>query len=388
MRSIIKLPIVSFGNTCSSVSRERSYRNSTIGKLQTTSAPRCQLGLFLNAQYRTLTRRSISPWVGKEVSFPLRRQLISPYFAHLDQGQRRTFAVTHRVWDEEAVEDLFNQYAQERNGVRSLNCDNIRSLLRGIGEIPADETVSKLFAVADADNNGLIDYDEFLEHANMFLADNPARIIIVLGGPGSGKGRLSKRLTEECNVVHLSSGDMLRQEVALGTKLGEMVQGIMSRGELVSSAIMVALMKKRMKDHPGKRVLLDGFPRSIENAHDLFALCGKPELALHLECDDTILMERIMERGATSSDGPLQVRRDDDNFQAALRRIRTFHSYHYKTLDWLREHHVPIVNLDCSGSPESVWQQLVAIGKLMRPAVKLKAKGKDDETPNPLSFVG
>ena len=278
----------------------------------------------------------------------------------------------HRVWDKEAVVDLFDQYAQARSGgVRSLNCDDIRALLRGIGEPPADETVSKLFAVADADNNGLIDLDEFLEHSISFLGDNPARIILVVGGPGSGKGLLSKRLTQECNVVHLSSGDLLRDEVARNTTLGHTVRDIMGRGELVSSAIMVALMKKRMRDHPGKRVLLDGFPRSIENAHDLVTLCGKPELALHLNCDDTILMERIMGRGASSDSMPQQVRREDDNFQAALQRLRTFHKYHHVTIDWLREQHVPIVNLDCSGSHESVWQQLLAIGRLMRPAVKL-----------------
>jgi deoxyadenosine/deoxycytidine kinase len=110
----------------------------------------------------------------------------------------------------------------------------------------------------------------------------------------------------------------------------------------------------------------DGFPRSIENAHDLVTLCGKPELALHLVCDDTILMERIMARGSSAL-----VPREDDNFQTALQRLRTYHKYHHVTLDWLRENHVPIVNLDCSGDPESVWQQLVAIGRLMRPAVKL-----------------
>jgi len=65
------------------------------------------------------------------------------------------------------------------------------------------------------------------------------------------------------------------------------------------------------------------------------------------------------------------VRREDDNFQTALERIRTYHKYHNVTLDWLRENHVPIINLDCSGDAESVWQQLVSIGRLMRPAVKL-----------------
>jgi adenylate kinase len=179
-----------------------------------------------------------------------------------------------------------------------------------------------------------------------------------------GKGVLSKQLEAECNVVHLSSGDLLRSEVARDTILGRQVREIMARGELVSSAIMVALMKVRMRQHPGKRVLLDGFPRSLENCHDLVALCGKPELALHLECDDTILLERIVVRGQRDC-------REDDNFITALQRVRTYHLYHHSIIRWLRDQHVPVVNLDGSGKPEAVWQQLIAIGRLMRPAVQL-----------------
>jgi adenylate kinase len=186
-------------------------------------------------------------------------------------------------------------------------------------------------------------------------------------------------LEVECNVVHLSSGDMLRDEVSRNTALGRQVRDIMSRGELVSSAIMVALMKKRMRDHPGKRVLLDGFPRSLENAHDLVTLCGKPELALHLQCDDTFLMERVMGRGASSGNIG-EVRREDDNFQTALQRLRTYHKYHHVTMELLREQHVPIVNLDCSGSAESVWDQLKAIGRLMRPAVKSRHSNSSSST--------
>jgi hypothetical protein len=116
------------------------------------------------------------------------------------------------------------------------------------------------------------------------------------------------------------------------------------------------------------------------SCRDLVTLCGKPELALHLNCDDTILMERIMGRGASSDNTPQQVRREDDNFQSALVRLRTFHKYHYSTLEWIREQHVPIINLDCSGSAESVWQQLLAIGRLMRPAVKIPTTSKDTTT--------
>lgn len=144
----------------------------------------------------------------------------------------------------------------------------------------------------------------------------------------------------------------------------------MKCGDLISSAVITTLVRRRMRLYPGRRVLLDGFPRSIENAHDFVKLCGTPEVALHLDCDDTILLERIITRGRegrANNNG-----RDDDNVDTAIRRLRTFHKYHQSTVDWLREQHVPIVNLDCSGTPENVWNQLKAIGRLMRPAVKLE----------------
>lgn len=184
---------------------------------------------------------------------------------------------------------------------------------------------------------------------------------------------------------------MLREEVEAGTLLGKQVESIMKSGGLVSSAIMVALMQKKMKgeemfgdmcfymnqssgncehtsrlvktnhsilslDYPGKRILLDGFPRSAENARDLVAMCGKPELALHVDCHDTVLIERILARGKTGG-------RADDNIHTALERIRTYHKYHQLTIDFLREEHVPIVNLDGSATAEGVWEQLRAVGE-------------------------
>jgi adenylate kinase len=173
---------------------------------------------------------------------------------------------------------------------------------------------------------------------------------------------LSERLVKECGVVHLSSGNLLREEVEADTHLGRQVDSIMKSGGLVSSAIMVSLMQKKMIDHPGKRILLDGFPRSMENARDLVTLCGKPELALHLDCDDCILIERILARGKSGN-------RADDNIHTALQRIKTYHRSHQVTMDFLRDERVPIVQLDCSAEPEVVWEQLSAVGRLMRQAV-------------------
>jgi len=264
---------------------------------------------------------------------------------------------------QDAILDLIHTYGKIRNGVLSMDWHDVHDMLTGIGEKPTDEVVQKLFEVVDKCRNGTITTEEFLSNHEIFLSGRPARIILVVGGPGSGKGLLSERLAKECGVVHLSSGDLLRDEINQGTELGKHVEEIVRKGELVSSAIMVTLMQKRMKDHPGKRILLDGFPRSKENAEDLVTLCGKPELALHMTCDDTVLLERIMKRGESGD-------RSDDNFQTAIQRVRNYHKYHSTTLDFLREEHVPIVFLDCSTTPAVVWDQLRSIGRLMRSSVR------------------
>lgn len=321
---------------------------------------------------------------------PRRKQQQQQYHRPRHQDEQRSYyhATSPKHFpDIDAITDLFSQYAKKHgpNGEWALDAHDICELLQGVGRekcleedygmkvvTPNSFFVTKLFDVADIDNNGLIDIDEFIEHAYAFIGDNPASIILVVGGPGSGKGVLSDRLEKECNVVHLSSGELLRDEVEQGTALGEQVRDIMARGELVSSALMVALMKKRMKNHPGKRVLLDGFPRSLENAYDLVNICGRPQLALHLVCDDTVLMERIMNRKGEN--------REDDNFKTALTRLRTYHKFQPNVMEWLRQQHIPIVNLDCEGTPDAVWNQMTAIGKLMRPAVKQRLPNNKDNS--------
>jgi len=290
--------------------------------------------------------------------------------------------------DRHALVDLFKKHATEDNS-RCLDRKGLRFVLKAVGESPDEETLEKIFQDADLDGNNVIDLEEFLTSSDKILGSAPAGMVLLVGGPGSGKGVLSKRLVEECGVVHISSGDLLREEVSRDTMLGREVKEIMARGDLVSSAVIVTLMRRKMRqpENAGKRVLLDGFPRSLQNASDLVELCGQPELALHLQCDDTILIERILKRKEEAlkeddggGDGDDQnngggLVRDDDNIKTALKRLRNYHKYHNVTRDWLQDNHVPVVNLDCSGPRGQVWEQLVAIGRLMRPACSID---KDD----------
>lgn len=188
--------------------------------------------------------------------------------------------------------------------------------------------------------------------------------MLVVGGPGSGKGVLCERLIDECGVSHVSSGDLLREEVEAGTPLGKEVAEIMKNGDLVPSATITTLLRRRMRQFPGKRLLLDGFPRSRQNAIDFNKQCGRPELALNLVCSDETMIERILHRGQSGG-------RADDNEETARKRIATFHAQGGPTMEWLREVGVPIIEIDCSGTPEDVWNQLLSVGRLMRPAVAL-----------------
>ena len=147
-----------------------------------------------------------------------------------------------------AVMDLFSDFAGDvdDDGKQVLGLDGMKNLLDSVGERPSEDDLAALFEAADADGNGTVDLDEFLHAADAFLGTHPARCCLVVGGPGSGKGVLCDRLVAECNVAHVSSGDMLREEVAAGTPLGKECAAIMERGDLVPSSTITTLLRRHV----------------------------------------------------------------------------------------------------------------------------------------------
>lgn len=162
----------------------------------------------------------------------------------------------------------------------------------------------------------------------------------------------------------------LREEVRANTPLGQQAAEIMARGDLVPSSMIVAMLRRKLRGKGARRLLLDGFPRSAENAEGFAAECGRPELALHLVCPDELMIERILKRADLEG-------RADDNLETARRRIQVYHESGAPTLQWLRENRVPIIELDASGTPEDVWSQLLVVGRLMRPAVTANSRALD-----------
>ncbi len=142
--------------------------------------------------------------------------------------------------------------------------------------------------------------------------------IILFGPPGSGKGTQAANLIEKYGLLHISTGDILRQEIKEGTPLGVEAKSLIDKGLLVPDDVMVGMISAKLDSTSGiKGVIFDGFPRTIAQAEALDRLLEQKKtpitLMLALHVNDEELATRLAKRGATSG-------RTDDQDSAIIRR--------------------------------------------------------------------
>ncbi|XP_060602069.1 uncharacterized protein LOC132755252 isoform X5 [Ruditapes philippinarum] len=193
-------------------------------------------------------------------------------------------------------------------------------------------------------------FDAMLSSEKSPLAD--AKIIFVVGGPGSGKGTQCARIVEKYGFCHLSSGDLLRAEVASGSERGKKLNEIMEKGELVPLDVVLELIREAMvsKLSETKCFLIDGYPREMEQGtrfeNEVAPCCN----VLYFEVSDDTMTARLLDRGKTSG-------RVDDNEETIKKRLQTFHNQTQPVVDHYTQSE-KVIKVPAEGSVDEVFTQV------------------------------
>lgn len=206
--------------------------------------------------------------------------------------------------------------------------------------------------------------------------------IILIGAPGSGKGTQAESIKNRYPIAHISTGDMLRENVRAGTELGKSAKSYMDSGRLVPDDIVIAMMEKRLSEPDCDRgFLLDGFPRTTAQAEALDRLLDKLGIKLdavvELSADDEVVVRRLMARRVckncgeiyntisrqTARDGVCDkcggdvVQRDDDREEVIRRRLLVFREQTAPLIDYYRNKGL-LVTIDAASSKDAVLKFL------------------------------
>ncbi len=208
--------------------------------------------------------------------------------------------------------------------------------------------------------------------------------IVLLGAPGSGKGTQAKKLMAERGIPQISTGDMLREAVAEGTRFGQKAQAIMEQGKLVPDDIMLGIISERLtQPDAADGFILDGFPRTTQQALDLEELLdqlGTPlDAALLMQVDFDILMKRLTGRRTCSKTGKLLnvyfspqaeldavvaaggelQQREDDNEETIANRLDVYREQTEPLIDFYQKR-AKLKKIDAQGTIDEVYARLTA----------------------------
>ncbi len=208
--------------------------------------------------------------------------------------------------------------------------------------------------------------------------------LIIFGAPGSGKGTQAKFVSSALKIAHISTGDILRDEVKKATELGLRIKEVIDRGEFVPDSMIAEIVETAVQSsYASKGYILDGFPRTIEQAVILDDMLGRlgmdKPLVISLVVPDDIIVERLSKRRVCGSCGsnvalpgeshdeacPICgtignfTKRKDDDEAVVRKRLEVFHSLTSPVLDFY-EKRGQVIIIDGTGDVEKITRDILA----------------------------
>ncbi|XP_050576498.1 UMP-CMP kinase isoform X1 [Bombus affinis] len=180
-------------------------------------------------------------------------------------------------------------------------------------------------------------------------------VLFILGGPGAGKGTLCRYITKKYGYVHLSAGDLLREErMKPNSKYGELIENYIKDGKIVPVAITCSLLDNAMQtsNSPHKRFLIDGFPRNQDNIDGWNeAMSEKCVIkgVLFCECSKEVCTQRCLKRGAAGSG------RSDDNEEVLIKRHETYIIHTLPIIEYFEKQNF-VYKVNSMQSPDEVFE--------------------------------
>jgi adenylate kinase family enzyme/Ca2+-binding EF-hand superfamily protein len=254
--------------------------------------------------------------------------------------------------------NLFDMLDLNKDGRLSLG--ELSGLTTASGHVLTPEEAAIYFKEIGKSPEDVITKDEFVQilcrrQDLAWILRTGFRAVFLLGPPASGKGTYCEEINKLLNVNHVSTGNLLREEVAAKTTLGKRVEQIMKRGDLVDSSTTTVLIQKYLRVNPGKHILVDGFPRSLQNSTDFLRLCGRPEFALVFDAPDDVLLERMRKRALSSG------RADDQDENTGKRRIKVYRETTHMIVQNLINNGVDVHTIDATMPKEQNVRTIVSL---------------------------
>lgn len=209
--------------------------------------------------------------------------------------------------------------------------------------------------------------------------------LILLGPPGVGKGTQAKKIAKLKNIPHISTGDMLRENIQKGTSLGKEAKEYMDKGLLVPDSVVISMMAQRIREEDCKDgFLLDGYPRTIPQAEslekDLKELNKIIDYAINLKADSSVLVERISGRRVCKECGQMYhiknqppkvegvcdkckgelFQRDDDKEETVKTRVSVYENQTAPLIDFYKDRGV-LKNIDGTKSIDEIFKEISKI---------------------------